>query len=210
MTFPVPFMVIAPNRFEVLSPADQTNTNTPTFSVDLGAAGTKQVIVAFAMRDAAISDGFTVSATLDGDAMTELQDDGLFDGVNTTIAASLYVIETTKGGVLNIVATVAGFTGTLDRCSAAVFVATGLNPTPIDTLSDSSALGGYELALDTTGATLVVVAGSRFSGTVGLSGGGALTSVVAANSLGIAYDRAPDGDPYTSSGNVLVGASFGP
>ena len=203
-------------EFEVLAMASQANTDTPTFSVDLGQATKDRVIVvAFAMHDDDVSDGFTVTATLDGDAMTELEDAGHFDGANTTVAASLYMIQTDKGGTLDIVATAAGFTGTIDTTSIVVYGLRGFNPTATDSASSiPSTAGGDDLDLDTSAGDIAFISGIDLTASPGaLSGGGNPITIVQGSEWSHGYDRSPLGgatDTYDFSGDteVIVGAVF--
>ncbi len=202
----------------------KANTSYPTFTVDLGPPGLKQVFIVVAVHDVNGSDPWTFSTgTLDGDALTAIIGSGqevAGNGLNWSAGATIRAIETTKGGEVDIAIQAVSFVSNWDVVEMMAIITTGMSITPIATDSGDSqgSSNGANFTIDTSGASLVLGAG------VGSAGGsipGAMTgpgnevTPVSGARVSIGYDRSPAGgatDTYdfAAATYVIAGAAFGP
>lgn len=147
------------------------HTNSPSWEVDLGPPGKKQIIMMIGRYDGGVSDQFTESATFNGSAMTNRRFSGYGDGSTRTIGVGIYTYDTTEGGAATIASPISGFTGTMDSHWATVLVVRGYSTTPVEALATFTGDGGRNgdsIAIDTVGANLVVVAGATIASDPGV------------------------------------------
>lgn len=199
--------------------ASALNTDAPTFEIDLGPPGLKQVFIGVACYDVSGNDAWDWTVgTLGGEPLTQNTPPTSYNagnGSNVTQGATIRSIQTHLGGVQTLSIGAAGFAGIMNEWEVMAIVTRGLGVTEIskDGGNNQVAATGNDVTLNTAGARIViVVAGALNPGT--LSGPGTEVTVVSTSRAGIGYDMNPAGgasDVYQFSGGkyVIAGAAFG-
>jgi hypothetical protein len=192
--------------------ASDSNTNNPSFSFDLGPAGTKTVICVFACSDSNGSDPWDWgTGSVGGEAFTYVipgGEENAGNGALFTGGVTIRALQTSLGGVQTVTIPIQNYVGPMNTHQAMLVVARGVSATPI------SVDNGDNFTISTVGARLVV--GGCVNGTApgNMTGPGTEVTLVATSQISIGYDLAPAGgasDVYSFSGTkyVIAGASFG-
>lgn len=196
-----------------------SNTNSPSFSVDLGPPGPKQVICAFCNNDGSGNDPWDWgTGDVGGEAFTYVVSSGSYtvgNGSGYTGGVTIRALQTNLYGVQTISIPIQNFGFTIDATRMLACVTRGFNATPIAiAASQNSGASTGAISLNTAGARLVLV-GASSTGTAGnITGPGSPVTAVASGALSLGYDLSPAGggtDAYAtvSARNILAGAAFG-
>lgn len=203
-----------------ISTASDANTNNPSFSIDLGPAGTKTVICVFGCYDTIGTDPWGWgTGSVGGEAFTYTISGGeenAGNGFGLTAGVTIRALQTTLGGVQTITIPISGFSSTINDHAMMAVVARGISATPIsvDNGDNEGASNGDNFTISTAGARIVVGGCASGSAPGSMTGPGSEVTVVATSQISIGYDLSPAGgasDVYSFSGSkyVIAGASFG-
>lgn len=204
----------------LIASAQSANTDTPSFLVNLGPPGLKQVICAFASHDVYGNDPWSWGiGAVGGEPFTFVipgGDENAGNGGALTAGATIRSLQTSLGGEQAITCPIVGFSGIMDTIAMLAFVVRGFNPTPIsyDNGDNQTGATGNNVSLNTVGARLVLVAAGAASAPGSLQGPGSEITEIAASRVSIGYDLLPAGgaaDVYSFTGGkyVIAGAAFG-
>jgi hypothetical protein len=197
-----------------------TNTNSPSFSIDLGGDGVKQVICVLACQDNVGSDPWDFgTGTVGGESFTYAiasGEENAGNGTDFTAGVTIRAIQTSLTGTQTVTIPIVGFTGVMTNNRFMVIVARGISTTPIsqDSGDNETGANGDNFTISTVGAKIVV------GGCVGETAPGVMTgpgnpiTAVEGTFPSIGYDLSPAGgaaDVYSFAGGkyVIAGASFG-
>lgn len=205
----------------LVSTGSDSNTNNPSFTVDLGPPGVKQVLCAFACNDVSGSTVWTWgTGSVGGEAFTYVRagnrensgDGGVFTG-----GATVRALSTSLSGLQT--ATISMSWGAVMNSTIMLaLVVRGVNPTAIDYDGGDNQAGsgpGNDFTISTAGARVVIGAAASSGGPGNFQGPGTEVTALASGALSVGYDLAPTGgaaDVYSFSGAskyVISGASFG-
>lgn len=204
----------------LVSTGSSPNTDNPTFTVDLGPPGVKQVLCVFVSSDEDGSDPWDWSTgSVGGEAFTYVVAAGAEkagNGSSFTGGATIRTLETELSGPQTVAISISGFSGTMTNNRMLALVVRGYNATPIAyDGGDDIAGDGNDFTISTVGARLVI-GGAAFGGSPGNlqgPGSGEVTPLTGAQ-YALGYDLVPAGtagNVYSFSGGsyVIAGASFG-
>jgi hypothetical protein len=207
----------------IVSSGTDTDTNSPTFTVDLGPPGVKQVLAVFGARDTDGSDAWTWgTGTVGGESFTYIVASGrenAGNGSTFTRGITVRAMETSLSGLQTVSMPIVGFGSTMDNTAMLALVVRGVSTTPIgyDGGTNQGGSNGDNFTISTVGARIVIGGMGYASGAGGgMTGpGSGIVDVIGANDLFLSYDIAPagtSGNVYSFSGSdkyVVAGASFG-
>lgn len=196
-----------------------SNTNSPSWTINLGPPGPKQVMVAFACFDTVGNDPWDwATGSIGADAFTYAPTDTRAgDGASATGGATIRTVQTFLSGDQTLAIQINNFGGTMNSYRFLAFVTRGFSPTPIsfDAGQNQDAFPeGRDCTLNTSGARLVIVcAEAHLTAPGNLQGPGSEVTVGTGSNTAVGYDLAPAGgasDVYTFSGTtyVIAGAAF--
>jgi hypothetical protein len=203
-----------------ISSGTDLSSNNPSFTVDLGSAGPKQVLCAFACFDGVGDNPWTWgTGTVGGESFSYVVGSGeesAGNGSNFTGGATIRAIETSLGGSQTITIPIVGYSaGAMDTVMLAV-VLRGVSVTPLsyDGGSSQGSSDGDDLTLNTSGARIVIAATSAATAPGNFQGPGTETTLLSGSNLALGYDLSPAGggsDVYSFSGGkyTITGAAFG-
>jgi hypothetical protein len=207
----------------IVSSGTDTGTDSPTFTIDLGPPGIKQVLAVFGASDNDGSDPWDWgTGTVGGESFTYTVAGGreqAGNGTTVTRGITIRALETSLSGVQTVSMPIVGFSGTMNATSMLALVVRGFSTTPIayDGGENEVTGDGDNFTISTVGAR-IVIGGMAYSSGVGggMTGpGSGIVDVIGANDLFLSYDTAPAGggsNVYSFSGSnkyVVAGASFG-
>jgi hypothetical protein len=196
-----------------------TNTSSPSFSVDLGPPGVKQVICAFAATDTNGGLPWTwTTGSVGGEAFTYVVGSGeetAGNGSTYTGGATIRALQTSLSGVQTVSIGISGI-GVMDATAMLALVVRGFSTTPIayDGGANQGVSEGNDFTISTVGARLVIGATAAASAPGSFQGPGSEVTAYATGDFSLGYDLSPAGgaaDVYSFSGGkyVIAGASFG-
>lgn len=203
-----------------ISTASASNTNNPSFNIDLGPAGTKTVICVFACFDTAGTDPWDWgTGSVGGEAFTYVipgGEENAGNGFAVTGGVTVRALQTSLGGVQTITIPILNFAGSMSSHQMMTAVARGVSATPIsvDNGDNQGASNGDNFTISTVGARIVVGGCAAGAAPGSMTGPGSEVTVVSTSNISIGYDLSPAGgasDVYSFSGTkyVIAGASFG-
>jgi hypothetical protein len=207
----------------IVSSGTDTNTDSPTFTVDLGPPGVKQVLAVFGAADPDGSDPWDWgTGDVGGESFTYVVASGrenAGNGSTITRGVTIRALETSLSGLQTVSMPIVGFSGTMDHTSMLALVVRGYSTTPIgyDGGTNQGGSDGDNFTISTVGARIVIGGVAYASGAGGgMTGpGSGIVDVIGANDIWLSYDLAPagtTGNVYSFSGGqdyVIAGASFG-
>lgn len=204
----------------LVSTGSSAGTNTPSFTVDLGPAGLKQVICAFASIDTDGSTPWTYgTGAVGAEAFTYVVPGGeetAGNGGAFTGGATVRALQTTLGGSQTISMSISGFVLPMDMTRMLCIVIRGVSTTPIsyDGGSNQPAPDGDNFTISTVGARLVIGATAAATAPGNFQGPGNAVTVYTDSNIAFGYDLAPagtTGNVYSFTGGKysISGASFG-
>ncbi len=202
-----------------------SNTSSPSFTVNLGPPGIKQVICAFACQDTSGNDPWTWdTGSVGGEAFTyatpagqEVAGDGVAFPVGFTGGATVRALQTSLGGNQSIAISMSTFSAAMDSTVMLAIVVRGYSATPLAADSGDSEGGsdGDNFTISTVGARLVIGAAVATGAAGSFQGPGSEVTAYSSGNLALGYDLTPAGggaDVYSFTGAskyVIAGASFG-
>ncbi len=191
----------------------QNGTNSPSFAnMTAGEEHIGRVLIAAITchdDDADDSTFWPATCTIGGVTANKQAGDDLDSG-GISVGAAVYSAIVPSGTTATVDITVA-FSGTIDDWGCALFRATQINATPVDT--DDSQLN--EVQLDTSLARFAIFCAADLTGTnTSWSGGGNAQVALIRSEMIVGYDDAPLGgatDSYTvnNDGDAFAGAAYG-
>lgn len=206
----------------LIATGSSPNTNNPSFTVDLGPPGIKQVLVVFASADTGNpNDPWTYgTGTVGGESFTYVVGSGeetAGNGSNYTGGVTIRALETSLSGIQTVVMPIVGFAGVMNETDMLALVVRGFSVTPIgyDGGANQGESTGNNFTISTVGARIVIGGAAANGGPGNLQGPGSEVTALAIGSRSLGYDLAPAGgaaDVYSfSDANkyVIAGASFG-
>jgi hypothetical protein len=210
----------SPNPYPIINIGTSPNTNNPSYTIDLGPPGVKQVMAVFACSDSEGSDPwFWDTGTVGGENFTYVvpgNDVQAGTGTSFTGGATIRSLETSLSGIQTVTIPILSFIGTMTNNRMLAFVVRGFNATPIsvDFGENEVAGDGNNFTLNTVGARLVIGGASASTSPGDLQGPGSEVTAFTSTNLAFGYDLAPAGgasDVYSFTGAkyVIAGASFG-
>lgn len=197
------------------------NTNSPTYTLDLGPPGVKQVMCCFVCSDNVGADLWSWgTGTVGGESFTYVTPGGeenAGNGSSFTGGATIRALQTSLYGSQTVTIPISGFSGTMTNNRMLAIVGRGFSATPIsvDNGDNEGASNGNNFTINTVGARLVIggAVATTTPGNLQGPGSGEVTPV-SGTELAFGYDLAPAGgaaDVYSFTGAkyVIAGASFG-
>ena len=198
-----------------------SNTNTPSFTVDLGPPGPKQVLCAFACHDTAGSVPWTWgTGSVGGEAFTYVKagtQENAGNGGAFTGGATVRALTTSLGGTQTVSISMT-WGGTMNATAMLAIVVRGVSPTALsyDGGNYQSGVGpGNDVTLNTAGARIVICAAAALASPPGsFQGPGVEVTAYTSGNISLGYDLGPAGgasDTYSFAGGkyVISGAAFG-
>lgn len=204
----------------IVGTGSSPSTNNPTFSLDLGPPGIKQVLAVFACSDGLGSDPWDWgTGTVGGESFTYVVGSGrenAGNGSTFTGGVTVRALQTSLSGIQTVAMPITGFSGTMTNNRMLALVVRGFNTTPIgyDGGTNEGASNGNNFTISTVGARVVIGGASASSAPGDLQGPGSEVTAFTSSNLALGYDLAPTGgaaDVYSFTGTkyVIAGASFG-
>lgn len=199
-----------------------SNTNSPSWTINLGPPGPKQVMVAFAAYDDVGTDPWTWgTGSVGGEAFTYVVGSGeesAGTGATSTGGSTIRTLQTSLSGDQALAMSIDAFGGTMNDIRYLAFVTRGFSSTPISYDGGDNQIAfpsGRDCILNTAGARFVIVASSAFLSAPGnLQGPGTEVTEGTGSNTAVGYDLSPAGggtDTYTFTGTTytIAGAAFG-
>lgn len=204
----------------IINTGSSPNSNNPSYTIDLGPPGVKQVLAVFVCSDPVGSDPWSWgTGTVGGESFTYVVPGGeenAGNGSNFTGGATIRALQTSLSGLQTMTIPVSGFSGTMTNNRMMAIVVRGFSTTPIDVDNgdNEGASNGNNFTISTVGARLVIGGTSASSSPGNLQGPGSEVTEFTSTNLAFGYDPAPAGggsDVYSFTGTkyVIAGASFG-
>lgn len=204
----------------IVRTGSDSNTNNPSYSIDLGPGGPKTVICVFACYDSNGADPWDWgTGSVGGEAFTYATPSGeenAGNGALFTGGVTIRALQTNLAGTQTVTVPIQNFSGPMDTHRAMVLIVRGVSATPIsaDNGDNEGASNGDNFTISTVGARLVVGGCVSGSNPGSMTGPGSEVTEVATGVISLGYDLAPAGggsDVYSFSGAkyVIAGASFG-
>lgn len=198
-----------------------SNTNTPSFTVDLGPPGLKQVVAVFACNDISGNDPWDWGTGSVGGVpfsyVVPAGEETAGNGSNFTGGVTIRAVETVLGGEQTVQIPIVGFVATMTNIRMMALVLRGLSSvTPIsyDGGHNQGASDGNNFTISTVGARLVVGGAVAKSAPGNLQGPGSPHTEVSSSLISFGYDLSPAGTAgnvysFTGSKYGIAGAAFG-
>ncbi len=210
----------SPNPYPIINTGSDPNTNNPSYTIDLGPPGVKQVLAVFVCSDTVGSDPWDWgTGTVGGESFTYVVGSGRENagtGTSFTGGATIRALQTSLSGLQTLVMPISGFSGTMTNNRMMAIVVRGFSTTPIgyDGGTNEGASNGNNFTISTVGARLVIGGTAASSSPGDLQGPGSEVTEFTSTNLAFGYDPAPAGggsDVYSFTGTkyVIAGASFG-
>lgn len=195
-------------------------TNSPSFTINLGPPGVKQVICAFATTDNVEGNDSWQWGTgsVGGEAFTYAVGSGqesAGDGASYTSGTTIRALQTNLIGEQTVSIPINLFLGTMNSTGMLAFVVRGFSATPIayDGGNSQGGSAGDNFTINTAGARLVIGAATG-SSPGNMQGPGSEVTTLSNSVMSLGYDLSPAGggsDVYSFTGGKygISGASFG-